>query len=97
MAGNVTYFEVPSSDIEATQRFWGLLFGWKFHEGNFPGYSMIDGPTPMGGAPHEDASRHPRIFFAVDTSWSMTLSRWWLDWWLPVSRSSQRPASTPAS
>ena len=60
MAGNVTYFEVPSSDIEATQRFWGSLFGWRFYEGNFPGYSMIGGPTPMGGAPHEDSSRHPR-------------------------------------
>lgn len=65
MAGNVTYFEIPSGDIEATQRFWGSLFGWSFREGNFPGYSMIDGPTPMGGAPHEDAGRHPRIFFAV--------------------------------
>lgn len=66
MAGNITYFEVPSGDIEATQRFWGSLFGWQFRAGNFPGYSMIDGPTPLGGAPHADASRHPRIFFAVD-------------------------------
>ncbi|WP_206511673.1 VOC family protein [Rhodococcus sp. BGS-1C] len=66
MVGNVTYFEVPSSDIEATQRFWGSLFGWTFRGGNLPGYSMIDGPTPMGGAPHEDSSRHPRIYFAVE-------------------------------
>jgi predicted enzyme related to lactoylglutathione lyase len=66
MSGNVTYFEVPSSDIAATQRFWGSLFGWTFYEGNFPGYSMIQGPEPMGGAPHDDSSRHPRIFFAVD-------------------------------
>lgn len=66
MAGNVTYFEVPSNDIAATQRFWGTLFGWEFREGNFPGYSMIDGPTPLGGAPHEDSSRHPRIYFSVD-------------------------------
>jgi predicted enzyme related to lactoylglutathione lyase len=66
MSGNITYFEVPSSDIEATQRFWGSLFGWEFREGNFPGYSMIDGPTPMGGAPHEETSQRPRIFFAVD-------------------------------
>jgi predicted enzyme related to lactoylglutathione lyase len=66
MSGNITYFEVPSSDIEATQRFWGSLFGWEFREGNFHGYSMIDGPTPMGGAPHEETSQRPRIFFAVD-------------------------------
>lgn len=66
MNGNVTYFEVPSSDIAATERFWGSLFDWTFKAGNFPGYSMIHGPEPMGGAPHDDASRHPRIYFAVD-------------------------------
>jgi predicted enzyme related to lactoylglutathione lyase len=66
MSGQVTYFELPAGDIAATQRFWGSLFGWTFREGNFPGYSMIQGPEPMGGAPHDDASRHPRIFFAVD-------------------------------
>jgi predicted enzyme related to lactoylglutathione lyase len=66
MSGQVTYFELPSSDIEATRRFWGSLFGWTFSEGNFSGYSMIQGPDPMGGSPHDDSSRHPRIFFAVD-------------------------------
>lgn len=66
MAGNITYFEVPSTDIEATQQFWGQLFGWTFYEGNASGYSMISGPTPMGGAPHDEPSRHPRVFFAVD-------------------------------
>lgn len=66
MAGNVTYFELPGKDIEATRTFWGSLFGWEFREGNQPGYSMIEGPTPLGGTPHDDASKHPRIFFAVD-------------------------------
>ncbi|ANI93381.1 VOC family protein [Dietzia timorensis] len=65
MTGNVTYFEVPSTDIEATEKFWGSLFGWNFREGNLPGYSMIDGPTPLGGSPHNEASKHPRIYFAV--------------------------------
>ena len=31
MSGQITYFELPSSDNEATQRFWGSLFGWTFH------------------------------------------------------------------
>lgn len=66
MSGQVTYFELPSSDIAATQRFWNSLFGWTFYEGNFPGYSMIQGSEPMGGSPHDDPSRHPRIFFTVD-------------------------------
>ncbi|MCZ4278953.1 VOC family protein, partial [Rhodococcoides yunnanense] len=67
MVGNVTYFEVPSSDIEATQRFWGSLFGWTFRGGNLPGYSMIDGPKPnavklaaSGAAAEEGASRDAR-------------------------------------
>ncbi|GAA1238781.1 VOC family protein [Prauserella halophila] len=66
MNGQVTYFELPSTDIDATQHFWGSLFGWTFHEGNFPGYSMIQGPQPMGGSPHDDPSRRPRIYFDVD-------------------------------
>ncbi len=66
MNGEVTYFELPSTDIESTQRFYGSIFGWTFVEGNFPGYSMNQGSEPMGGSPHDDASRHPRIFFAVD-------------------------------
>ncbi|GIG70941.1 VOC family protein [Phytomonospora endophytica] len=66
MNGKVTYFELPAGDIAATERFWGSLFGWRFRAGNFPGYSMIDGSAPTGGSPHDDASRHPRIFFAVD-------------------------------
>lgn len=66
MSGEVVYFEVPGNDVEATQRFWGSLFGWTFNEGNAPGYSMIDGSTPVAGMPHEERSDHPRIFFGVD-------------------------------
>ncbi|WP_100444825.1 VOC family protein [Glycomyces xiaoerkulensis] len=66
MSGNVTYFEVPGNDIAATERFWSELFGWTFYEGNFPGYSMIQGPEPMGGAPHDESSPRPRIYFAVE-------------------------------
>ncbi|WP_158542888.1 VOC family protein [Phytoactinopolyspora halophila] len=66
MSGEIVYFELPGNDVEATQRFWGSLFGWAFNEGNFAGYSMIDGPSPMGGTPHGDPSHHPRIFFRVD-------------------------------
>lgn len=66
MNGQVVYFELPSSDIQATRQFWGSLFGWTFHQGNQPGYSMIQGPVPMGGTPHDEPSRHPRLFFAVD-------------------------------
>lgn len=66
MSGEIVYFEVPGNDAEATQRFWSTLFNWAFAEGNFPGYSMIHGPSPMGGMPHRDSGQHPRIFFGVD-------------------------------
>lgn len=66
MSGNVSYFELPSTDIEATRQFWGGLFGWEFRAGKQPEYDMIHGAKPMGGAPHDDASRHPRLFFSVD-------------------------------
>lgn len=49
MSGEIVYFELPGHDAAATQRFWSSLFDWTFNEGNFPGYSMIDGPSPMGG------------------------------------------------
>lgn len=66
MSGELVYFELPAKDAEATQRFWGSLFGWTFHEGNVPGYSMIDGSAPLAGSPHGDPSPHPRVFFGVD-------------------------------
>lgn len=66
MSGEIVYFELPGHDAAATQRFWSSLFDWTFDEGNFPGYSMIDGSSPMGGTAHGDTSRHPRIFFGVE-------------------------------
>jgi len=66
MSGDIVYFELPSNDLETTRRFWGSLLGWTFNEGNAPGYSMIEGPTPMGGVPHDDPAQHPKIFFGVD-------------------------------
>jgi predicted enzyme related to lactoylglutathione lyase len=64
--GEIIFFDLPGKDIEKTTRFWESLFGWTFKEGNFPGYSMIEGSSPMGGTPHGDASRFPKVYFSVD-------------------------------
>lgn len=66
MSGEIVYFDLPGKDAETTAKFWESLFGWEFKEGNFPGYSMIHGSSPMGGTPHGDTSRFPRIYFSVD-------------------------------
>lgn len=74
MSGEIVYFEVPGNDVQATRGFWGTLFGWEFTESDFPGYSMIHGPTPMGGTPHGGSGQHPRIFFGVDDIAATTAS-----------------------
>ncbi|GGW88581.1 VOC family protein [Streptomyces lomondensis] len=66
MSGDIVFFDLPGKDAEATAKFWQSLFGWEFKEGNFPGYSMIHGPNPMGGTSHGDTSQFPRVYFSVD-------------------------------
>ena len=33
--------EIRSTDPDATRDFFGKLFGWKYSEGGFPGYTFI--------------------------------------------------------
>ena len=49
MAGELGFFEVRVDDGERGRAFWGGLFGWRFEEGNFPGYYMIPDSVPTGG------------------------------------------------
>lgn len=66
MGAEIVFFDLPGEDIEKTAHFWESLLGWTFVAGNFPGYSMIEGSSPMGGTPHGDASTFPRVYFGVD-------------------------------
>ncbi|MEU5974735.1 VOC family protein [Streptomyces sp. NPDC047315] len=66
MSGDIVFFDLPGRDAGATAKFWQSLFGWEFKAGNFPGYSMIHGPNPMGGSSHGDTSKFPRVYFGVD-------------------------------
>jgi predicted enzyme related to lactoylglutathione lyase len=34
--------EIRSTDPDATRDFFGKLFGWKYSEGGFPGYTFVD-------------------------------------------------------
>ncbi len=44
MASNIDYFEIGSSDPEASKAFYGRLFGWEIGAPASPAeYSMVDG------------------------------------------------------
>jgi predicted enzyme related to lactoylglutathione lyase len=44
----VVHAEIRSADPDATRAFFGELFGWKYSDGAFPGYSFVD--TGVDGA-----------------------------------------------
>jgi predicted enzyme related to lactoylglutathione lyase len=48
VAHPVIHAEIRSSDPDATRAFFAELFGWKYSEGAFPGYSFVD--TGVDGA-----------------------------------------------
>lgn len=65
MTGTLSYFEIPVADADRGRAFYGGLFGWRFQPGNLPGYSMIDGSTPLGGLSGGEPGGAPRVFFTV--------------------------------
>jgi predicted enzyme related to lactoylglutathione lyase len=48
MAHPVIHAEIRSADPDATRAFLGELFGWKYSDGAFPGYTFVD--TGVEGA-----------------------------------------------
>jgi hypothetical protein len=42
MAHPVVHAEIRSSDPDATRSFFGDLFGWRYTDGAFPGYTFVD-------------------------------------------------------
>jgi predicted enzyme related to lactoylglutathione lyase len=43
MSHPVVHAEIRSTDPDATREFLGKLFGWKYSDGAFPGYTFVDG------------------------------------------------------
>ncbi len=51
MIPRLTHFAINTDDVEATQTFYGAVFGWRFQDYGPPGFVQImaeDGQTPMG-------------------------------------------------
>ena len=42
MAHPVIHAEIRSADPDSTRALFGELFGWKYSDGAFPGYSFVD-------------------------------------------------------
>src|SRR2546422_4095714 len=50
MAHPVIHAEIRSQDPDATRAFFAELFGWKYSDGAFPGYTFVD-PGVEGAIP----------------------------------------------
>ncbi len=51
MHSRLTHFAINTDEVEATQAFYGAVFGWQFQEYGPPGFIQImdaTGETPMG-------------------------------------------------
>ena len=48
MAHPVIHAEIRSADPDATRDFFGRLFGWRYSDGAYPGYTFVD--TGVDGA-----------------------------------------------
>jgi uncharacterized protein len=67
MPNPVVHFEIRSSDPDASRGFYRDLFGWKFPEGGFPGYTYVEtgveGAIPGGISPLQGGK--PLVTFFV--------------------------------
>lgn len=51
MFPKLTHFAINADDVDATQKFYGAVFGWQFQEYGPPGFLQIldeSGTAPMG-------------------------------------------------
>lgn len=51
MSPGLTHFAINTDDVEATQAFYGSVFGWRFQDYGPPGFVQIldeSGEAPMG-------------------------------------------------
>ena len=51
MSSRLTHFAINTDDVEATQAFYGSVFGWQFQDYGPPGFVQIldeAGQSPMG-------------------------------------------------
>lgn len=69
MAHPVIHAEIRSGDPDATRAFFGELFGWRYSDGAFPGYTFADtgveGALPTAIGPLQDGPDAVLFFVGV--------------------------------
>lgn len=68
MTPKLTHFAINTEDVEATQAFYGSVFGWTFREYGPPGFVQImdeSGQAPMGAIQQRRQllDKHPTLGF----------------------------------
>jgi uncharacterized protein len=70
MAHPVVHAEIRSADPDATRAFFSGLFGWKYSDGAYPGYTFVDtgaeGALPTAISPLQGDSDAVLFFIGVD-------------------------------
>ena len=69
MSHPVVHAEIRSADPDATREFFGLMFGWTFTDGAFPGYTFVEtgaeGALPTAIGPLQGGEDSVLFFIGV--------------------------------
>ena len=70
MSHPVIHAEIRSQDPDATRAFFAELFGWRYSDGAFPGYTFVDsgveGALPTAIGPLQGGADAVLFFIGVD-------------------------------
>jgi predicted enzyme related to lactoylglutathione lyase len=66
MAGELSFFELGTDDVERARAFYEGLFDWRFEPGPSGKGFVIGTPNVQGGMHGGDRGASPYVFFAVD-------------------------------
>lgn len=70
MAHPVVHAEIRSGNPDATRAFYSELFGWKYSDGAFPGYTFVDtgaaGALPTAIGPLQGGADSVLLFVGVE-------------------------------
>lgn len=69
--GDITHIDIPVTDMQRAEEFYGKLFGWEIAEApGYEGYPMWRAPNGISGgglAPRDEGFDQPRSYVEVDS------------------------------
>ena len=70
MANPICHWELMVEDVAKAKRFYGAVFGWRFDDTKYPGYTIIDTGQGVGGGMMRRPASSPvaalNTYFQVD-------------------------------